>query len=146
MVRRMPMNRNVWAVIAATVAVVAVVILGFRVLGGPGTQRMMQSDLRTVRSLAELAQQINVKWAGAGKALPKDLEKFPSSVKQDKASGTPFGYHVKSNNEYELCAKFITDNRDAPAVNTSDSWTHPKGDYCFPFDASQPVPPAPYYY
>jgi hypothetical protein len=140
------MNRNVWAVIAASVAVVAVVILGFRVLGSPRTQRMMQSDLRTVRSLAELGQQINARWASSDKVLPKDLEKFVTSVKQDQLSGKPFGYRARSGNEYELCATFATDNRDAPAVNTADPWIHPKGDYCFQFDASQTVPSAPYYY
>ncbi len=140
------MNRNVLAAIAATVAVVAVVMLGFRVLGSPGTQRMMQSDLRAVRSLAELARQINVKWAAKDKTLPKDLEKFATSIKQDQLSGKSFGYRVKSGNEYELCTTFATDNRDAPAVNTADPWIHPKGDYCFQFDASQPVPSVPYYY
>jgi hypothetical protein len=142
----MPMNRNFWAAIAATIAVVAVVVLGFRVLGGPGTQRMMQSDLRTVRALSELAQQINMKWGSSGKELPKDLEKLPNSIKQDLVSGKALGYRAKSSNEYELCATFKTDNRDAPGANTADPWIHPKGDYCFPFDASQPVPSVPYYY
>jgi hypothetical protein len=140
------MNRNVWAAIAACVAVVAVVILGFRVLGSPGTQRMMQADLRTVRSLAELARQINTKWAANDNTLPKDLEKFAASIKQDQISGKAFGYRVKSSNEYELCATFATDNRDTPATDTTDSWVHPKGDYCFQFDASHPVPSVPYYY
>jgi len=140
------MNRNVWAVIIATVAMAAVVILGFRVLGSPGSQRMIQYDLRTVHSLAELAQQINMKWGSEAKELPKDLEKFPTSLRQDPVSHKPFGYHVKSSSEYELCATFKTDNRDAPATNTADPWLHPTGDYCFQFDASRPVPFVPYYY
>jgi len=140
------MNRNVWAAIAATVGVVAVVILGFRVLGSPRTQRMVQSDLRTVRTLAELAQQINARWASSEKVLPKDLEKFATSVKQDQITGKSFGYRVKSSGEYELCATFATDSRDTSTTNTDDRWIHPKGDYCFQFDASQPVPSAPYYY
>ena len=45
------MSRDVWAGIAATVAVAVVVILGFRVLGGPANQRLVQADLRTVRTL-----------------------------------------------------------------------------------------------
>jgi len=140
------MNRNVWAVVIATVAVAAVVILGFRVLGSPGAQRMIQYDLRTVRSLSELAQQINMRWASQGKVLAKDLDKFPKSAKQDPVNHKPFGYRAKSSSEYELCATFATDNRDTPASNTADPWSHPKGDYCFQLDASQPVPPAPYFY
>src|SRR5258708_26029810 len=134
------MNRNVWAAIASTVAMVAVIILGFRVLGSPGTQRMVQSDLRIVRSLAELAQQINVKWASADKVLPKDLEKLPGTVKQDQVSGRTFGYRITSGSEYELCATFATNTRDAPAFNTADPWIHPKGDYFLHFDPSRALP------
>jgi hypothetical protein len=138
------MNRNSWAAIAATTAVVVVVILGFRVLGGPATQRLVQSDLRTVRALTELARQINQSWVSAGKILPGDLEKFPDATKQDPISARSFGYRRKSNDEYELCATFATDNRDMPVTNPKDRWTHPKGDYCFEFEASQQVPSVPY--
>jgi hypothetical protein len=138
------MNRDVWAAIAATVAVAVVVMLGFRVLGGPANQRLVRADLHTVRTLAELARQINHKWTTGGKTLPANLEKFPSTVKQDPVSGTPFVYHTKSNEEYELCATFATDNRFAPMVNTADPWIHPKGDYCFQFQASRTVPSVPY--
>lgn len=140
------MNRNGLAAIAAGAVVVAVVVLGFRDLGGPRTQRKIQGDLRTVRTLAELAQQINGKWVYGGKVLPGDLEKFPNSVKQDPISGNSFRYHAKSSHEYELCATFAVESRDVPATNATDTWSHPKGDYCFQFDASQPVPTAPYYY
>jgi hypothetical protein len=140
------MDRNVWAAIAATVAVVAVVILGFRVLGSPGTQRMVQSDLRTIRALAELAQQINGSWATADKLLPGDLKNFSSTAAQEPVSSKSFGYRAKSSSEYELCATFARDNRNDPAVNTGDPWIHPKGYYCFQFDASRPIPAIPYYY
>jgi hypothetical protein len=139
------MNRNVLAAIVATVAMVVVVILGFRVMGSPGTQRMMQSDLRTVQSLAGLAQQINMRWANEDKALPKDLETLPISVKQ-VPGGASLSYRVKSRSEYELCATFARDNRNDPGINTGDPWIHPKGDYCFQFDASRPIPAIPYYY
>ncbi len=140
------MNRNTWAAIVATIAVVAVVILGFRALGGPGTQRMVQSDLRTIRTLAELAQQIHQKWVSSGEVLPANLEKFPNSATQDPASHKSFAYRPKSKSEYELCATFATDSRELQAQNTNDPWAHPRGDYCFQFDAAQQVPPVPYYY
>jgi hypothetical protein len=140
------MSRNVWAAIAATLAVVIVVILGFRVLGGPANQRLVQADLRTVNTLSQLAQQINQRWTTGGKTLPVNLDKFQSSVKQDPISGKAFVYHAKSNEDYELCATFATDNRDAPAVNTADPWIHPKGEYCFQFQASGQVPWVPYSY
>lgn len=140
------MNRNVWAAIVATVVVVAVVVLGFRGLGSPRTQRLIQYDLRTVQSIAGLAQQINMSWAKEAKVLPNDLEKFPSSVKQVPPGSPSLNYRVKSSNEYELCATFARDNRNDPGVNTGDPWIHAQGEYCFQFDASGPVPTVPYYY
>jgi hypothetical protein len=115
-------------------------------LGSPGTQRMIQSDLGTVRSLAELAQQIDARWASGGKVLPEDLKNFPRAATQDLAGSKSYGYRPKSSSEYELCATFARDNRDDPAVNTADPWVHSKDDYCFQFNASQPVPSVPYYY
>jgi hypothetical protein len=140
------MSRDGWAGVAATVAVVVVVILGFRVLGSPANQRLAQADLRRVHTLADLAQQINQRWASGSRPLPADLETFPKAAKQDPVSGKAFVYHAKSNDEYELCASFATDNRDAPTVNTADPWIHPRGEYCFPFHAAGQVPTVPYNY
>lgn len=139
------MNRNSWAALAATIAVIAVLILGFRVLGGPGTQRLVQSDLRTLRALSELGREINVKWTSS-KVLPADLNNFPKTTQLDPSTGKPFPYRRKSDSEYELCSSFATDSQDAQVQNTDNYWAHPKGYYCFEFDASRQVPFVPYYY
>ena len=138
------MNRNVWATIIATVVVVAVIVLGFHFLGSPESQRKIQSDLRRVTMLAQLAQQINLKCNGPGNELPKTLDDFPGSLKQDPITGKEFDYRRKAANKYELCASFDTDNRQDSEANPR--WSHPTGNFCFQFDPSQPVPPAPYYY
>ena len=140
------MSRDLWAALAAAAAVLVAAILGFRVLGGPANQRLVQADLRTVSALAQLAQQINQKWNTGGNTLPANLEKFPSSVKQDPISGKPFLYHAKSNEAYELCATFAADSGEAPVPNMPNRWVHPKGDFCFQFQASEQVPPLPYRY
>ena len=140
------MSRDTWAAVGATVLVIVVVILGFRVLGGPANQRLVQADLRKVNTLSQLAQQINQKWTTGGKTLPSNLDKFPSSLKQDPVGGKAFVYHAKSNDEYELCATFATDDRDAGINTAADHWIHPKGDFCFQFQASEQVPWAPYNY
>lgn len=134
------MNRDVWAAIAAMVAVALVAALGFHVLGSPARQRLVQADLRTVHALSQLAQQINGKWSMGSRPLPADLEKFPSATKKDPVSGKLFIYHPKSNEEYELCATFATDSREMLAPGTADRWVHPKGDFCFQFQASEQVP------
>jgi hypothetical protein len=133
------MNRNLWATIVAVVAVIVVLILGFRFLGSPARQRLVLADTRTVQALAALAQQINFAWTHS-QALPANLDKISGTSKKDALSGKPFVYHAKQNSEYALCATFASDSRYLPDTNTADPWLHPKGDYCFALDASQPVP------
>jgi hypothetical protein len=142
------MNRNLVAGIAATIVVVAVVILGFQALGGPGTQRLVESDLRVVRALYNLATRINFKWVASNRVLPADLASFPRMEKQNPVSRTDISYRRKSDGQYELCASFAADSRSLQAPDSNDPsnfWSHLKGDYCFQFDASQQVPRAPYY-
>lgn len=140
------MTRDTVAAAAATVAVAVVIILGLRVLGSPGRQRLIQSDIRTVQTLGNLAQQIKFKWDSSGRVLPANLDKFPSSVTQNPVTEKPFTYLPKSNSEYQLCATFVTDSRNVQGQEKNDPWAHPKGNYCFSLDASQMAPQVPYYY
>jgi hypothetical protein len=140
------MSRDTWAAIVATIAVTAVVAVGWHFLGGPSAQRQIQSDLRIVRALGELAQRIDFEWESSKKVLPADLEKLHDSVKQNPITHIGITYHRKSDSTYELCANFTTDSRNLPNQNGSDFWAHPKGDYCFQLDASQQPPPIPYFY
>ena len=144
------MTRNLGAAIVATVAVTVVVVLGFRMLGSPAKQRLIQSDARVIESLANLAQEIALRW-NRSQTLPATLDAIPAAAKENPVTHQVFIYHIKSASEYELCATFATDNRDAETAKPNDRWdrtrwAHPKGPYCFPLDASQPVPQAPYVY
>jgi hypothetical protein len=138
------MNRNLVAALAATIAATVVVAMGFTVLGGPQRQRLVRTDLRTVQALSSLARQINAKWNAGGKTLPANLDNFPETAKKNPVTGAAFTYRQKAPQEYELCAKFITDDRDMPG-SADNHWAHPKGDYCFSFDPTQNVPWTPNY-
>ena len=140
------MNRNTWAAVLASIAVIVVLILGFRVLGGPGKQRLVRSDQRRVQLLAELAQQIKSKWQSSDRVLPASLDDFPKLMTQDPVTLKPFTYRPKSNGQYELCATFATNSLELSNASTAHPWVHPQGDYCFQLDASRDVPFAPYYY
>jgi hypothetical protein len=140
------MSRDARAAFFAAIAIVVVIVLGFRVLGGPGTQRLIRSDERTVRSLSELAQKIQQKWRASDSQLPQTLDSFSEKEKQDPLTHKPFVYRPKSNSAYELCATFATDNRHQEPGEAEDAWRHRKGDFCFPLDATQSIPQAPYYY
>lgn len=120
-------------------------------LGSPASQRLVQSDLRVVQSLANLAQQIQFRWQNSERVLPTTLDTIPNSAKQNPVTKEAFTYRPKSGSTYELCATFATDDLDTQIQNTSNSfdpsrWAHPKGEHCFQLDASQQVPQAPYVY
>jgi hypothetical protein len=78
--------------------------------------------------------------------LPAGLDGFPKSATQDPTTAKPFVYRTKENSQYELCAMFGTNSQEGPNSNAADPWAHPAGNHCFPLDASEQVPPAPYYY
>jgi len=140
------MSRDARAALVAASAIIVVIVVGFRVLGGPGAQRLVRSDQLTVRSLAELAQKIQQKWRALNSQLPPNLDSFTEKEKQDPLTHKTFVYHPKSTSAYELCATFATDNRHQEPGEAEDAWRHPKGDFCFPLDATQSVPNAPYYF
>lgn len=143
------MNRNTLAAAASTLLVIVVVILGFRSLGGPGKQRLVQSDLRVVRKVSELAQRVNMKWHQSNKTLPADLSSLPQSATQDPVTHQMISYQRKSDEQYDLCAVFSAESQGDPSPAPNDPstfWSHPKGEHCFEFDASMPVPVAPYAY
>jgi Tfp pilus assembly protein PilV len=138
------MSRNSWALIAAVLAVVAIVALGFWILGSPAHERQVHQDMRTVQALCTLAQQIDSNWRSSNKVLPANLSRFPASSSQDPTTNAPFIYRLKAGSEYELCATFLTDDLHE-RQNEDSYWLHPKGPHCFPLDASTspPLPPYP---
>lgn len=140
------MSRNAGALIAAALIVVAIAAIAFWNLGTPGHERQVHQDLRTVQALQTLAVSINSSWSNNKGVLPVSLAQFPVGATHDPITNAPFIYHPpldpKADSEYELCAKFLTDNRhDQP--NETPFWCHPKGIYCFTLDASRDVPPPP---
>jgi hypothetical protein len=139
------MNRNMIGAVIATGAVVAVLVLGFRFLGSPASQRLTRGDQQDVWALSTIAGELNSSWTGAAHALPENLDGINlAKAKKTSVSGKPFVYRRKDVSHYELCATFGTDDRDHHGANMPDFWLHDKGDYCFHFDASQPVPSVPY--
>jgi hypothetical protein len=140
------MSRNSLAALLASVAVAAVAIAGFLSLGGPNTQRQMQSDQRTLQALGRLAGQVNSTYQYGKKTLPTDLHEFPRTTTLNPITQQPFVYHQKSASSYELCSSFVTDSKDQKNQNGEDFWDHPRGYHCFTLDATQTLPQIPFGY
>lgn len=138
------MSRNSSAALAATIAVLAAVILGFLRLGTPSGERQIHQDARTVQAMRILAGQIDTLWSSSNRVLPANLGHFAASATEDPTTHAPFTYRPGPIREYDLCAKFLTGNRDTATEGQAAFWAHGKGDYCFHFDASVEAPPTPY--
>ena len=139
------MNRNIWAMSLATIIVVAVIILGFRVIGSPKTQRLIKSDVSTLRVLQNLAQKIKFSRT-SGQGLPANLDQFPDSEKKNPVTNKFFTYRPKTDTAYELCTTFAAEGPNFEVGDTHADWAHPQGDYCFQLNTSHDVPQIPYYY
>ena len=126
--------------------VLCIVAFGLRSLGGPGNQRAVQADLRTLKALQLLAQNIGITANNAHGQLPADINALPSNLRHNPITGRSFTYHTKAGTAYELCAAFATATPASTPQEPSDIWNHPKGEYCFQLDASGPVPLAPFRY
>jgi hypothetical protein len=140
------MSRDSWALLAATIAVVAVAVLGFWSLGTPRHERQVHQDVRTTQALNTLAEQIRDSWNRSKNVLPPNLERFPDRITRDPMTEEAFIYHPKTGSQYELCARFLTDDRNTAAQSQAAFWLHPSGPYCFQLDAAISVPPPPYFY
>ncbi len=151
--------------IAAAVAVVGGVALGFFMTGSPAHQRDVEADNRRVQDLATIAQEIYSfvnpapkpgQTSTVSRALPGSLDELPfaySTQPHDPMSGASYEYHPASETNYRLCATFATDATEAarcignpgmrcPAAPASAYGPrifseHPAGNYCFELDASK---------
>lgn len=138
------MNRNLLATIGGVSLFLVVLILGFRELGSPKLQRLKQIDGRTVQIISQLAEAARNAYA-AGKTLPPDFSKMQIPTK-NPVNGEQILYRPKTGSEYELCSKFATDDQGDAGENYK-FWRHPKGEFCYSFDAAvQSVPNVPYNY
>ncbi len=138
------MSRNTVAAAGGMVIFLVVVALGFRELGSPKLQRLRRIDGRTVQMISRLAEGTRTSYA-VERMLPPDSSNVQTPMK-NPLNGEPIFYRPKTSSQYELCSKFATDDQR----DTDDDykfWRHPKGEFCYSFDATaQNVPGVPYNY
>ncbi len=131
----MSKHRDVLLAGGAAVVVLAVLALGFHVLGPPRNQRDITADERRVQDLRSIAEQIHFR-----QSLPASLNELRLGRKpEDPVTHTAYEFHAKSGTAYELCATFVTKSAESdtayPRPNTF--WNHSQGRQCFELDAAQ---------
>jgi len=130
-----------------SLVVVASIVSGFFIVGTPGDQRRMKFDEQRINHLQELQGQIINFWQQKG-TLPENLDQLENSlsgfeVRKDPKTEEPYGYSVKSEFVFELCANFETSTSDSkygPMRQKSyypyydamgQNWEHDQGRKCF---------------
>ncbi len=138
-------RRNV--AIAATVVLIASVVIGFFIVGSPTKQRNIRFDETRVQNLQEIQSQIISHWQLKGK-LPAKLSDLTDSISgyqvpSDPETGVDYDYTKTGNTTFTLCATFKTDGTsqsssyiskpvavDLP-LTQEGSWTYKVGKSCY---------------
>lgn len=157
-------NKNILR--AAVVAITAIIVGGFFLVGSPQNQRMLRFDQQRVNDLSMVQQEVINYWQQKDR-LPANLDELTNDISgfrapMDPETKEPYGYTVKGSLAFELCADFITDSKaesgtTQPARSPFDpyqqNWEHGIGQTCFSRtidpelyrdkDAVYPVKPVP---
>lgn len=121
-------KRNLFYAAAAVLLTALVLVLGFLQLGPPKTQRALEADQRRVNDLRFISSSLNYR-----KELPASLailEQTGATIR-DPVTRQPYTYRRKSDTQYDLCATFASDDRNANDADRNLFWRHPRGFYCF---------------
>ncbi len=131
------LSRDARMAAVSALCVVAMVILGFWAIGAPKNQRTLRADTKRVQDLYQLSAQIQAHWTSRGHTLPESLSQLPGVVLVDPITRTPYDYHLRDGNRYELCATFSQASQQKDATSRPSIWTHPTGYHCFTLNAAE---------
>jgi len=135
-----PRNRGTWLALCVSVALLAVLILGFHSISGPREQRILRQDRVRVQDLAALSSAINHAWENSKRILPATIDKL-QTIKNDPQTNVPYEYRPQNDGQYQLCADFARDNRKPESSYPETFWQHPKGHFCYTFNPFKDTPP-----
>lgn len=128
--------------LAATAAVVAVVGIGFTLLGSPKAQRLVSADRQRVEDLQAIAREMHLRRGRPGGAdLPEQLDQITFGQPgarlrlKDPQTQTAYEYHKRGQTAYELCAAFAMAS-DAPQDVRPRYWSHRQGRHCYALDST----------
>lgn len=126
-----------WLGGAAAVVVLAAVVGGLFVIGGPGDARLERLDVERTDDLRRIEQAVDEVWR-RGDALPLSLDSLHTANRLaaddlvDPTTGEPYDYRVLTDSTYELCAVFDRASDDATtAYDWTDVGNHGTGRHCF---------------
>lgn len=145
------------------VKLIAIIVIGFFITGGPSHQRDLKADQQTINHLDIIVSMINGYYIDK-KSLPQDASELLKSINTfvideglRKLETGDYTYATLTSKSFNLCAKFLTEtdsDKTGRDFYPNNNWSHPKGAYCFERKVidndniidgiSAPVKPLPY--
>ena len=134
--------------VVASIAVVGALSWGFVLVGSPAVRRLERFDQRRLQDLQAIAREIQWmvldpnKKGALKQPLPKTLNEAAAGARnerlnlQDPETGEPYGYTVKNETTYEICATFTRPHNSDRAV----LWNHAAGRHCFTVNVLERTP------
>ena len=134
-----------WLAIAASVVVVATVVVAVLVMDPPSAQRDARLDSRRIDELNHIVQVIDTHVQVHGE-LPPDLGPLAAQPGRqlaiaDPVTGLPYEYTTTGGLDYTLCAVFASDTAEVRTTGVAwnfDEWSHDVGRHCFTRTAKAP--------
>jgi hypothetical protein len=135
----------------STLIVIATIVVGFLIAGGPSFGRQERFDDVRLNDLRAIQNEVlNIVYGGKRytepsptalpNPLPKTLDAIANSATYQRVHTTdpetsePYTYRITSNHNFQLCATF-----SLPLDQDYDVfWNHPAGNHCYSFDALDP--------
>lgn len=130
---------KIFAIIISLV-ILASIIYGFTIMGTPGHQRDIRTDVRRTEDLQLIQNSVSNFWFTKN-ILPANLGEIKSRDNintKDPQTGADYEYVVIDKVNFELCADFKTeDNSTMNQYYIGGNWNHKVGRTCFPRNARE---------
>ena len=118
--------------IGSLIFVLFTLIFGLVIADSPAQVRKMKHDSNILRDFNEIRYGIDEHFRN-NNVLPENLSEMRRSVRTD-GNITDYEYRIVSEEEYELCANFETNNKDNLSIDDdylNKEWPHEIGHQCF---------------
>ncbi len=137
---RSPCTRNN---VRSLISVSRAIVSGFLIVGSPTKQRNLRFDGERASDLQNIQYQIVTYWQQKQK-LPTSLTEIVNPISgnyvpTDPENKTSYGYTIKGDKSFELCATFTLKMQDTSSMTypaypdnaQNHNWTHNAGRTCF---------------
>lgn len=130
--------------IGTAIIVLVSIVAGFFFIESPTMQRLRKEDQARLNNL-QIVESGIYQYANLNGTLPTSMDAIEiyDEANLDPVTKKPFTYTVTGPTTYELCATFVTSNKEVGAENYyGPDWLHDTGETCFKRTIVSQIPDA----